>query len=171
MFFREEESQQILAAVVIEQSVHCTCHSRPVSVWSLKAFLDALFVRSAGWVNLSHRELAAPNEYVSSHSEVGSMACFVEAIETTGAVFKVYDLSQKMPQCIAFQVCIYVFHLFDGQDMLDCYLRFEFFDIIYVTGRSFRTPFCDKGIKGRMNSHFCRYMFPAIFVENYCFNC
>ena len=47
----------------------------------------------------------------------------------------------------------------------------NFFDIIYVTGRSFRTPFCDKGIKGRMNSHFCRYMFPAIFVENYCFNC
>ena len=51
----------------------------------------------------------------------------VEEIETTGAVFNVYDSLQEMPQCIAFQVCIYVLHLFDVDDMLDCYLRFDVF--------------------------------------------
>ena len=170
MFFLKEESQQIPAAVVIEQIVHCTCHSRPVSAWSLKALLDAGYVRFVGRVNLSHRELAAPNEYVSSHSEVGSMAS--SRTSKPPELFLKFTICHK--RCLSVShsksVFMYCIYLMVKTCSIATYVL-NFFDIIYVIGRSFRTPFCDKGIKGRMNSHFCRYTFPAIFVENYCFNC
>ena len=88
--------------------------------------LDPRHVRFPGRANLSQRELAASNGYVSSHAEVGFNGC-VEAIETTGADFECVVSLEEMLQGFGFDVCTYVLQSFDVQDMIDCYCRFECF--------------------------------------------
>ena len=170
MFFLKEESQQMQAAVVIEQIVHCTCYSRPVSEWSLQALPDPRYVRFAGRANLSHRELAAPKEYVSSHSEVGSMA--VSRKSKPLELFLMFTIRYKRCLSVSHSKSVFMYCIYST--LMTCSIAtyvLMFLDMIYVIGRSCRTPFCDKAIKGRIKSYFCRYAFPAIFAENYCFNC